>query len=150
MPINDDGDIIKACGFLAIYFGNLEEELDDLFNLTLQSCPDLKSKAHLRFKEKAKHVRKQLTKRFNEHWPSHHDKERIRCVLNECMELANQRNEILHSSIYGGGNDQAILKSRKDGERIITSAEVYDLANKVHDYGGYVMGLQFVVQRMPV
>ncbi len=64
MPMNDDGDIIRACGFMAIYFGNLEEELDDLFDLTLQSCPDLKSKAHLGFREKAKHIRKQLTHRF--------------------------------------------------------------------------------------
>lgn len=149
MPMNDDGDIIRACGFMAIYFGNLEEELNDLFDLTLQSCPSLKSKAHLGFREKAKHVRKQLTQRFTEHWPSPYEKVRIRCVLDECMELAKQRNEILHSSIYGGGNDQAILKSRKDGERIITSAEVYTLANSVFELGRGVMGLQLVVQRMP-
>lgn len=148
MPINDDGDIIRACGFMAIYFGNLEEELDDLFNLAVQSCPDLKSKAHLGFKERAKHLRKQLKQRFTDRWPSEYDKARIRCVLNECMKLADQRNEILHSSIYGGPNGQAILKSRKNGERIITSTEVYALANKVHEYGGSVMGLQFVVQRM--
>jgi len=150
MPINDDGDIIRACGFMAIYFGNLEEELYDLFDLALQSCPDLESKAHLGFKEKAKHIRKQLKLRFSDHWPSQYDKVRIRCVLNECMKLADQRNEILHSSIFGGQNDQAILKSRRDGERIITSAEVYALANKVHEYGGSVMGLKFVVERMPV
>lgn len=38
--LNDDGDIIKACGFLAIYSGNLEDELDELYGLAKSFCPE--------------------------------------------------------------------------------------------------------------
>ena len=150
MPIFDDGDIIRACGYMAIYFGNLEEELRELFDVAAQSCPILKGKAHLGFKERTRHLRTQLTRKFTPQWPSHYEKTRIRCILRECMRLADLRNEILHSSIYGGRNGDTILTSKRNGERTLTSAEVYALANKVSDYSGYVYGLQFVLQRMPV
>jgi uncharacterized C2H2 Zn-finger protein len=149
MPINDDGDVIRACGFMAIYFGNLEEELGDLFDVAAQSCSILRGKSHLGFKDRARHLRKHLSRQFTPEWPSRYDKARIRCVLGECMKLADKRNEILHSSIIGGRNGEAILRCRRNGERILTFVEVDALAKKVSAYCGHIYGLQLLLNRMP-
>jgi hypothetical protein len=150
MAINDDGDIIRGCGYMAIYFGYLEEEVGELFDLSIQFAPSLSEKINFGFTQKVKHLRRALIAKFTDEWPSNRDKDRISAILEECVHLADKRNSILHSSLYGGPIGEAILRNRRDGERVLNSSEIYELANKISDYVSHVYSLQFVVRRMPV
>jgi hypothetical protein len=62
--LKDDGDIIKACGYLAIYSGNLEDQLDELYGIAISFCPELVDYAHLRFSDKARHLGKALGRAY--------------------------------------------------------------------------------------
>lgn len=148
MPLHDKGDIVKAIGFMTIYYGYLEESLDNLFEIVAEYHPELNDKKHLRFSDKAKHLRKQLVQAFTPDCPSTYEKHRVRKLLLRCQDLAKDRNEIIHSAIYGGAVDVAILNSKKTGERAISSVEVSDLANAIFDCSSGVQSLEFVVRRM--
>jgi hypothetical protein len=148
--INDDGDIIKACGYLAIYSGNLEGELDDLYELAKSYFPELAAQEHLRFTEKARHLRKallQASKYAPRYRQQEEEKRRIDGILKHCKVVAEDRNAILHSSIY---NDQRrdMIKNKRKGSRPIKSAEVYKLVNEMHGMYGAIFGLKFAVVRL--
>jgi hypothetical protein len=141
--LNDDGDIIRACGYLAIYSGNLEGELDELYELAKSYFPTLASYEHLRFTEKARHLRKELlhaTKSARRYSQLDEESRRIDAILKHCKVVAEKRNTILHSSIY---NDQRcdMIKNKRKGSRPIKSTEVYELANDVHGMNGAIFGL---------
>jgi hypothetical protein len=149
--LNDDGDIIKACGFLAIYSGNLEDELDELYGIAKSFCPQLSDYEHLRFADKARHMRKALLRKFKEAptYPQKSGEEpRVRAILNHCKVIANARNEIFHSSIYSEPDGRTMMKNKRRGTRPIASGPVYKLANEVWDMHGAVYGLRFAVTRL--
>jgi hypothetical protein len=149
--IKNDGDIIRACGFLAIYSGNLEDELDELYEITVSFCPELSDHEHLRFAEKARHLRKALVRRFKIalSYPQKADEEpRVKGILQHCKVVAEARNEILHSSIYSDGGGKTMMKNKRRGPRAITSGEVYKLVNEIWAMHGAVYGLRFAVTRL--
>jgi hypothetical protein len=149
--IRDDGDIIRACGFLGIYSGNLEDELDELYEIAMSFCPELSDYEHLRFAEKARHLRKALVQRFKvaPSYPQKTGEEpRVKGILQHCKVVASARNEILHSSIYSDNGGKTMMKNKRRGTRRITSGEVYDLANEVWAMHGAVYGLRFAVTRL--
>ena len=149
--LNDDGDIIKACGFLAIYSGNLEDELDELYAIAKSFCGELSDYEHLRFADKARHMRKALARQFAAA-PSYPGKasedQRVRAILQHCKVVAEGRNEIIHASIYAGPDGRTMLKNKRYGIRNISSGEVYELANEVWGMHGAIYGLQFAVTRL--
>lgn len=149
--IKDDGDIIKAAGFLTIYSGNLEDDLDKLYEIAKSFCPELSEYEHLRFADKARHMRKALASRFKlaPDYPQKAGEEpRVKAVLQNCKVMAEARNAILHSSIYVERDGRVMTKNKRRGTRAIGSAEVYDLANKTWGMHGAVYGLQFAVKRL--
>jgi hypothetical protein len=149
--LNDDGDIIRACGYLAIYSGNLEDELDELYKIAIAFCPELTDYEHLRFADKAKHLRKGLTKQFKlaPHYARKADEEpRVKAILQHCKVIADARNAILHSSIYTDRDKRTMMKNKRKGTRMITSGEVYALANDVWGMHGAIYGLRFAVTRL--
>lgn len=150
--LNDDGDIIKACGYLAIYSGNLEDELDELYGIARSLCPELADYEHLRFADKARHMRKALVRAYKtapDYAQKADEEPRVRAILQHCKVVAEARNEIIHSSIYAEPDGRTMLKNNRQGTtRAISSAEVYDLANEIWGMHGAVYGLQFAVTRL--
>jgi hypothetical protein len=150
--LNDDGDIIKACGFLAIYSGNLEDELDELYGIAKSFCPELANYEHLRFTDKARHLRRALARAYKtapDYAQKAGEEPRVRAILRHCKVLADARDEVIHSSIYAETNGRTMLKnSRRGTTRDIASAEVYDLANEIWGMHGAVYGLRFAVTRL--
>lgn len=149
--LNDDGDIIRACGYLAIYAGNLEDELDELFEIAKSFCSELTDYEHLRFADKAKHLRRTLMRQFKAAPPyaqKAEEEPRVRAILQYCKIIADARNEILHSSIYADRNGMTMRKNKRRGTRPIDSAEVYELANDVSKLNAAVYSLQFAVTRL--
>lgn len=147
----DDGDIIKACGYLAIYAGNLEDELDNLYEVAKSFCPELADYQHLRFADKARHMRKALVRAYKiapDYAQKRGEEPRVRSILQHCKVVADARNAILHSSIYSESDGRTMIKSQRRGTRPVRSAEVYDLANKVWGMHGAVYGLTFAVTRL--
>jgi len=150
--LNDDGDIIKACGFLAIYSGNLEDELDELYGIAKFFCPELANYEHLRFADKARHLRRALARAYKtapDYAQKAGEEPRVRAILRHCKVVADARNEVIHSSIYAESNGRTMLKNGREGTtRDIASTEVYDLANEISDMHGAVYGLRFAVTRL--
>jgi hypothetical protein len=148
--IRDDGDIIRACGYLAIYAGNLEDELDQLYELAQGLCPKLAAYAHLRFADKARHLRRELTRTFKSarvYSGKAAAERRVQTVLRHCRKVADARNGILHGSIFSD-KGRRWIKSKRTGTRRIASGEVYDLANEIFQMNGAVFGLRFEVARL--
>jgi len=150
--LNDDGDIIKACGFLAIYSGNLEDELDELYGIAKSFCPELANYEHLRFTDKARHLRKALARVYKiapDYAQKAGEEPRVRAVLRHCKVVADARNEVIRSSIYAEPDGRTMLKNSRQGTaRDIASAEVYALVNEISDMHGAVYGLRFAVTRL--
>jgi hypothetical protein len=150
--LKDDGDLIKACGFLAIYSGNLENELDDLYGIAKSFCPELTDYEHLRFTDKARHLRKALTRAYKiapDYAQKADEEPRVSAILRHCKVVADARNEVIHSSIYAETDGRTLLKNNRQGTtRHIASAEVYDLANEIWGVHGAVYGLRFAVTRL--
>jgi hypothetical protein len=152
--LKDDGDIIKACGFLAIYSGNLEDQLDELYGIAISFCPELVDYAHLRFTDKARHLRKALGRAYKiaPDFAQKADEEpRVMAILKHCKTVADSRNEVIHSSIYAETNGRTMLKNnRQSTTRDISSVEVYNLANEIWEMHGAVYGLRFAVMRLKI
>jgi hypothetical protein len=144
----DDGDIIKACGFLAIYSGNLEDELDELYGIAKSFCPEPADYEHLRFTDKSKHLRKALSRAYEvspDFAQKAGEEPRVKAVLKQCKVVADGRNEIIHSSISAEADGRTVLRNTRDGTtRDASSAKVYELANEVWEMHGAVYGLRFL------
>lgn len=149
--LNNDGDIIKAAGFLAIYSGNLEDELDELYEIAKSFCLELSEYEHLRFADKARHMRKALARTFKVapyYAQKSSEEPRVKSVLQHCKIVADARNAILHSSIYSDRGGRTMMKNKRRGTRAIRSAEVYDLANEIWSMLGAIYGLRSAVMKL--
>jgi hypothetical protein len=150
--LSNDGDIIKACGYLAIYSGNLEDEVDELYGIAKSFCRELAEYEHLRFADKARHLRKALVRAYKtapDYAQKTEEHPRVRAILQHCKVVAEARNEIVHSSIYADRDGRTMLKNNRQGTtRAISSAEVYDLANEIWGMHGAVYSLRFAVIRL--
>lgn len=148
MPMHDDGDIVRACGFLAIYFGNLEEELNDLFELICKKIKDDGFVKKFRFSERVKYIRKAINAASLDTKLRPYDYHRIKNTLDISLSFAQKRNEIIHSSLIGGVGGTSILKMKDGSERLISSSEVYDLANDIFQLGSSILSIRFLIERI--
>ncbi len=125
--LNDDGDIVKALGYVSLYGAYLEEQVEDLVNLLE---PIKKYKKGFQISDKIIHTRKAIRLLSAEDFQD---------LLNDlctCLEIFQDRNELLHGRIYAGLNRPDTLKSNKPDvfDRPVTSFELYRLANEMYDF----------------
>jgi hypothetical protein len=128
MPLEDDGDIIRGMGYVAIYAGYLEEQVDNLLFMlnVVEAYPADEQRWGVSKKiKKAKRLIDGMN--FQDRAP-----------LLECLtsigELFEWRNEIIHGRIYANADRPDELKSGRPNipTRAIDSSELYELANKLH------------------
>lgn len=128
MTLNDDGDIVKALGYLAFYAAYVEEAIDEcLLKLTphdpnppkkLQRFPTSQKIAYIKLRLDSKKLTQELT-----HFPD---------LLDTLIDLFDERNEFIHGRIYGSlqGKSDILRPGRPAGtEREVSSRELIDLAN---------------------
>lgn len=125
--LNDDGDIVKALGYVSLYGSYLEEQIEDLVKLLE---PIKKYKKGFQISDKIIHARKAIRLLSAEDFQD---------LLNDlctCLEIFQDRNELLHGRIYAGLNRPDTLKSNEPDvfDRPVTSFELYRLANEMYDF----------------
>lgn len=127
MPIENDGDIVRGLGFVALYAAYLEEQIDCLL-LLLSSAKNLSEKEHkLPTRSKIK-IAIQLVSELE-----FANRSELLSDLRLSAELLEMRNEVIHGRIYSTHDRPENLKSGRPNipDRPIESAELYDLANKL-------------------
>lgn len=155
MRILDDGDIVRGIGFLSIYFGNLEEELDQLIKNATEAGlwpadPDIDRR---NFRDKVRHVRRGFAYAFANCKPYRdmdRDKQMVAAVLSACKAVAKLRNELLHLPIFGDpqGRGRAYQKLKDGRQNLVRSSTVYALANRIGNLCGSVYGLTFAAKHI--
>ncbi|MBU2180378.1 MAG: hypothetical protein KJ930_13195 [Gammaproteobacteria bacterium] len=125
--IVDDGDIVRALGFVTLYSSYLEEQIELLVKMLEPIKPYSKG---WQVSDKITHAKKAIRK--------------MNCSelsglvedLCTCSELFLERNELTHGRIFGGVNRPDTLKSSRleISERQVNSEELYQLANEFWMY----------------
>lgn len=127
MALVNDGDIIKGLGFVALYAGYLEEQVDVLLLMlqSVEALPEAEQRWSISRKiDKARRLVDTLA--FD-------DKADLIADLGLARELFERRNEVIHGRIYGNFDRPDTLKSGRPNmpERSIDAAELYELANSL-------------------
>jgi hypothetical protein len=125
--LEDDGDIVRALGFVTLYASYLEEQIEELIKLL---DPIKKYTKGWQISDKIVHAKKTVRKLGDGQFKDLVDD------LDTCLEIFLDRNELLHGRIYGGINRPDTLKSNREDipDREVSSKELYKLANEMDDF----------------
>jgi hypothetical protein len=130
--LTDNGDIVKALGYLALYAAYTEEAIDECISTLIKHDPKPpKNLQKYPCSQKIEYINqriklKPLTQEL-QHFPQ---------LLEYLIDLFEERNQIIHGRIYGSlqGKADILRPGRPSGsEREITSSELIDLANQFFD-----------------
>lgn len=155
MPVRDDGDIVRAIGYLAIYFTNLEDAVDELIqsataSRTWAADPDIDKR---NFRDRLRHIKRGFRDAFAARRPYEYmdyDQRMVAAVMSACKQAAKDRNAMLHLPIFGDPHNRGRTFQRlRDGrQNLLRSSQVYNLANRVSDLDAKVYGLRFVLMHI--
>jgi len=125
--MDDDGDIVRALGFVTLNASYLEEQIESLLEL-LSLYREYKGGWQI--SSKIKHAKTVLTDL---------DKNRFSGLiidLGTCLKIFEDRNALVHGRVYAGLNRPDTLKSSRPNvpDRVVESSELYQLANEMQDF----------------
>ncbi len=128
MSITNDGDLVRGLGFVTLYAGYLEEQVDSLLFMLqpLEPFPEI---------EQRWSISRKLTKAIRLIAPlSFGYQAALLADLGRVRELFEWRNEIIHGRIYGNFDRPDTLTSGRPNvpERPVDAAELYELANSLN------------------
>ena len=128
--LNDDGDIVRGLGFVALYAAYLEEQIDNLLEILDQVESYDLAKLRWPISRKIKHAIDVIGRLDVSELPNY------TTDLQNCLELFEERNQLIHGRIYANFNRPETLKSgrRNIPDREIQSEELYNLANEFDDF----------------
>lgn len=132
--LNDDGDIIRGLGFVALYSAYLEEQIDNLLfmlNAVAEFTDEEQRWPVSRKIKKAKAVAAEVV---------FEGRDDLLRILDAAKDAFEKRNQFVHGRIYANFDRPDTLKSGRPNtpDREIVSAELYDLANCFSDLRGEV------------
>jgi len=128
--IQNDGDIVRGLGFVTLYAAYLEEQID---NLLIMLDPVEKyhaDKQRWPISRKIKHARKIVenidAQKFGD----------LAKDLGTCIDLFEDRNELVHGRIYGNFDRPDTLKSGRPNipNKEVYPDELYKLANEFDEF----------------
>ena len=134
--LDDDGDLVKALGYVSMYSAWLEEDVDDLLRALHEIEPFDEATQRWPISRKLRHTATIVRRLSSDEVRSlPHD-------LEEASDLFERRNEVIHGRVYAGPDQRDYLQSGRPDvpTREITSAEVYQLANEIWGYRGAFTG----------
>jgi len=124
--IQNDGDIVRGLGFVTLYAAYLEEEIDNLLTMlnSIEIFDEEKQRrpASRKIREAVKIVGKLNGQGLSA----------LIRDLGTCIDLLEDRNELIHGRIYGNFDRPDTLKSGRPNvpDREVLPEELYNLANK--------------------
>lgn len=146
--LNDDGDIVRGLGFVALYAAYLEEQIDNLLETLDQVEAYDSTKQRWPISRKIKHAINVIGRLDVSEFPDYTKDLQI------CLELFEDRNELIHGRIYANFDRPESLKSgqRNKPDREVHSKELYKLANEFDDfcaaiYRGFIFKIPRAVNR---
>lgn len=127
MALEDDGDVVHGVGYVALYAGYLEEQIDGLLFMlsAVEAYPEEERRWGISKKiKKAKRLVSNI---------AFQDRDALLTDLEATRELFEWRNEIIHGRIYANFDRPDTLKSGRPNvpTRVIESKELYELANSL-------------------
>jgi hypothetical protein len=143
--LKDNGDIVQALGFVTLYSGYMEGEVDQLlrtfhffetYDEFIMKWPI--SKKIRRAKKMFKNIIEALDddSEGNDNWSEDVDKiNDLIASLSDCLIAFRCRNKYIHGYIYSDITKQTRLKS-SISDTIITSKELYNSANTMFSLKG--------------
>lgn len=125
----DNGDIVRALGYLALYAAYTEEAIDECISTLIKHDPKPpKNLQKYPFSQKIEYIKQQIELK-----PLTQELQHFPKLLDYLTDLFKERNLIIHGRIYGSlqGKADILRPGRPTGsEREISSEELIDLANQ--------------------
>lgn len=153
MPINDNGDIVRAVGFVAIYGAYLEDRVAELIDMVKEIISLKENIDFLSASDQAKHLHKALKGEFSnatDYLTKNEDIKQINRILDAVEGHLKDRHVVIHSTLTSKSNGDVIIRKnrRTNSEEEVSSKEVIDLANDLFELQSAINGLKFPVQRL--
>lgn len=141
--VQDDGDIVRGLGLVSMYSAWVEEDVDDILRLLSPIQPFNEAVQCWPISRKLKHAAKIVEGLESECLKD------LPAALRDGLDLFNLRNEVIHGRIFAGFDKAVYVKSGRlyTPARVVTSAELYQLANEFTNYRGHLIGPQVI--RLP-
>jgi hypothetical protein len=132
MPLQNDGDVVRGLGFVALHAAYLEEQVDNLLLMLqpLENYPESEQRWPVSRKiEKTKRLVRELAFDY---------RDGLLADLDVSRRLLEWRNEVIHGRIYANFDRPDTLKSGRPTvpDRVVDSAELYELANRLAEVRG--------------
>jgi hypothetical protein len=148
MPIADDGDIVRALGFVTLYAAYVEEAVDDCVSVLITTDRDVDERL---FRQPISEKIRYCQRRLRALAPLTAELQYLPDALDYTRRLLEERHDVVHGRLYAGVDGQDIRRSGRQGvpDRQVTSGELYDLANALFDARNPLLhASQFQLQRL--
>jgi len=128
--VKDDGDIVRGLGFVALYAAYLEEQIENLLMMLAPVEAYDEEKQRWPISKKIKHAVKVLGILDTTEFPN------FATDLRTCLDLFEDRNQLIHGCIYANFDRPDTLKSGRPNipDREVSSKELYTLATEFADF----------------
>jgi hypothetical protein len=158
MPTGDDRDTFRALGFVAVRFAWLEDSLVDRLMEAYPLVPTEKQSKFQRrvsgqqFSTNVTCLRSLLVPalRAARHESVKEDRRETRFVLRTCAEIGQRRNDAIHAPIVRDPETGGSIRHhrRRNEYSLVTSTEMYCLADEIDDLERSLYKLKYVIARL--
>lgn len=127
MPLQNDNDVVRGLGFVALYAAYLEEQIDNLLFLLRPIEPFPESEQRWPTSRKIEKAKRLVATLAFEYLDA------LLTDLDASKQLLEWRNEVIHGRIYANFDRPDTLKSGRPNipDRVVESGELYELANNL-------------------
>jgi len=132
--LQNDNDIVRGLGFVALYSAYLEEQIDNLLFM-LNEVEEFKDEEQLWPVSRKIKKAKSIASKFD-----FEGRDDLIANLETSKELFEERNKVVHGRIYANFDRPDTLKSGRPNtpDRVVEPAELYELANAFDDIRGEI------------
>ena len=125
--LQDDGDIVRAMGYVALYSSYLEEQIENMVSMLSVL---LRYEKGPQVSDKIRHAKKALRSLGAADFAN------LIADLGTCAELLRDRNKYMHRQIYSGLGRPDTLKSTDPNivDEVVLPSQLYQLANELSDF----------------
>jgi len=132
--LQNDNDIVRGLGFVALYSAYLEEQIDNLLFMLSEVEEFTDEEQRWPVSRKIKKA-KTVASKFD-----FEGRDDLIANLDVAKEAFEERNKIVHGRIYANFDRPDTLKSGRPNtpDRVVEPAELYELANHFDDLRGEI------------
>ena len=136
--IQDDGDITRGLGFVSMYSAWVEEDVDDILRMLSPIQAYEEKNQRLQISQKLKNAAQIIEQLECE------ELRELPVALRTGIVLFEKRNSVVHGRIYADFDKKVYVQSGRPNvpTRVVTSAELYELANEFTNYRDHLIGPQ--------